>query len=114
MKALLKARTLRNTLISAAAASAMTLPLLSSATMAHTANSDVRVSYEKTELARPGGQKLLYARLKSASRKICGSSSIRITGSVHNSVAKTQCFDETLSAAVARLANAEIAALHSR
>lgn len=113
MKALLKARTLRNTLISAAAASAMTLPLLSSAAIVHNSNSDVRVAYDRTTLVSTRGLGNLYARLKDASRKVCGSSNIRIAGSVHHSAAKSQCYDETLTAAVARLANDEITTLHN-
>lgn len=113
MKTLLKARSIRNTLISAAAASVMTLPLLASASVIHKTDSGVRITYEKTELASRRGQKGLYARLKSASRKICGWSNIRITGSVHNSAAKSQCYDETLTAAVERVGNPEITALHN-
>lgn len=44
MNAFLKARMLRNTLISAAAASAMTFPLFSSAAMVHDSHRDVRVT----------------------------------------------------------------------
>ncbi len=52
MKAFLKTRTMRNKLISAAAASAMTLPLFASAAVVHNtdSDSDIRIAYEKTEL----------------------------------------------------------------
>ena len=113
MKALLKARSIRNTLISAAAASVMTLPLLASASAINNTDSDVRITYEKTELASTRGQTGLYARLKDASRKICGSSNIRITGSLQNSAVKAQCYNETLTAAVERVGNPEITALHN-
>ena len=88
MKTLLKARSIRNALISSAAASVMTLPLLTSASVIHNTDKDVRITYEKTELASTRGQMGLYARLKSTSRKICGSVNIRITGSVSNSAAR--------------------------
>jgi UrcA family protein len=111
MKALLKTRTIRNTLISAAAASAMALPLITSAGMVNT-RQDIRIAYEKAELASAHGQQNLYARLKNASRRICGTSNIRITGSVRNSAETTQCYDDTLTAAVSRLDSPEITALH--
>ncbi len=71
MEALLKTRTMRNKLISAAAASAMTLPLFASAAVVHNTDSDIRIA-EKTELASTRGQQSLYAKLKKASRKVCG------------------------------------------
>ncbi len=71
MKAFLKTRAMRNKLISAAAASAMTLPLFASAAVVHNTDSDIRIA-EKTELASTRGQQSLYAKLKKASRKVCG------------------------------------------
>ena len=51
MKAFLKTRTMRNKLISAAAASTMTLPLFASAAVVHNTDSDIRIA-EKKELAQ--------------------------------------------------------------
>ena len=64
MKAFLKTRTMRNKLISEAAASTMTLPLFASAAVVHNTDSDIRIAYEKTELASTRGQQSLYAKLK--------------------------------------------------
>ncbi len=71
MKAFLKTRAMRNKLISAAAASTMTLPLFASAAVVHNTDSDIHIA-EKTELASTRGQQSLYAKLKKASRKVCG------------------------------------------
>ena len=64
MEALLKTRTMRNKLISAAAASTMTLPLFAPAAVVHDTDSDIRIAYEKTEPASTLGQQSLYAKLK--------------------------------------------------
>ena len=81
MEAFLKTRTMRNKLISAAAASAMTLPLFAPAAVVNNTDSDIRIAYEKTEPTSTRGQQSLYAKLKKVSRKVCNSSTrgVRIT-----------------------------------
>ena len=76
MEAFLKTRTLRNKLISAAAASTMNLPLLGSATEVHDTDNDMRTAYENMELAGTLGWQSRYAKLKKVWRKACGSSNI--------------------------------------
>ena len=59
MKTFIKARLIRNTLISAASASIMTLPFPASAAVVHNVDGDVRIAYEKTELASTRGRVVL-------------------------------------------------------
>lgn len=109
MKTLPNARSIRNTMMAVAAVSAMALPLLASAS-----TSNISVAFDKTELESTKGQERLYAKMKNASRKLCGSSNIQVTGSLSTSTANDECFEGTLTAAVQRLDNPAITALHSK
>ena len=108
MKTLLIAHSIRNMLMVVAAVSAMTLPLFASAS-----TSNINIAYDRTELDSTQGQERLYARMKSASRELCGSAQIRVTGSLDKSAGNEECFNGTLTAAVQRLDNSAITALHS-
>ena len=98
----------RNTLLAIAAVSAMTLPLIASAS-----SSNIRVTFNQAELETTQGQQRLYEKMKRASQKLCGSSDILLTGSVDRSVGNSECYDGTLTAAVQRLDNDAITAIHS-
>ena len=108
MKAIHKTRSIRNTLMALAAVSAMATPLM---TTASTAN--VSIAYDKTDLESVKGQKRLYAKLKNASLKLCGSDEERITGSLTGAVENSECYNGTLTAAVKRLDHPAITALHT-
>ena len=103
MKTRINTRTIRNTLI---AVTAMTLPLMASA------SSNISVSFAKSELESTQGQQRIYEQMKTASRKLCGSTSIQLTGSVDTAVANEECYEGTLTAAVQRLDNRNISNLH--
>lgn len=105
MKTRIKSRLVRNTLI---AIGAMALPLMASA-----ATSSISVAFDKTELDNAQGQVRVYEQMKSASRKLCGSTNIQFTGSLEKSIGNDDCYDGTLTAAVERLNNDAITALHS-
>jgi len=108
MKTILKTRSIRNTLMALAAVSAITLPMMATASSAN-----VSIAYDKTELESVKGQKRLYAKLKDASLKLCGTSEERITGSLTGSVENSECYEGTLNAAVKRLDQPAITALHT-
>ncbi len=108
MKTPLNAQTFRKTFLAITVVSVMSLPLLASAS-----TSNVSIAYYKTELAYAQGQARLYEKMKGASRKLCGSSNIQATGSLSRSVGNTKCYKGTLTAAVQRLDNDAITALHS-
>jgi UrcA family protein len=110
MKTFPTAHALRTTIISVAAASAIALPLFASASSSNT----VDVFFNQTELVSTSTHEELYAKLEDASRKICGSSNLNITGSVRRSAGIEECYEGTLTAAVERLDNADISALHNQ
>ena len=107
MKTTLKTRSIRNTLMALAAVSAIALPMVATAS-----TNNVAIAYDKTELESAKGQKRLYAKLKTASLKLCGTSEERITGYLMGSVANSDCYEGTLDAAVERLDHPAITALH--
>ena len=109
MKTLPNARSIRNTMMAVAVVSALVLPLLDSAS-----TSNISVAFGKTELDSTQGQERVYAKMKNVSRKLCGSSNIQVTGSLSTSTANDECFEGTLTAAVQRLDNPAITALHSK
>ena len=111
MKTLPSTRSIRNTIILVAAVSAMALPLFASASVSSTAGDDF---FTRSDLAGTTSNEELYAKLQNASRNICGSSRIIATGSLSRSVGNQECYEGTLTAAVERLDNAEVSALHEQ
>jgi UrcA family protein len=111
MKTLPTARTIRNTIISVAAVSALALPLFASASTNNNAGSDF---FTRSDLASTTSNEELYAKLQHASRNICGSSRIIATGSLRRSIGNQECYEGTLTAAVERLDNAGVTALHDK
>lgn len=109
MKTLQTTSLIRTTLLAVAVVSAMSLPLIASAS-----SSQVNIGFDRTELESPQGQKRLYAKMKNASRQLCGSTNIQITGSVAKSAGYNSCYSGTLTAAVERLDNDAITALHTQ
>ncbi|MFC1777874.1 UrcA family protein [Pseudomonadota bacterium] len=108
MKTTLNTRSILNTLMALAVVSAIALPMMATASTAN-----VSIAYDKTELESVKGQKHLYAKLKDASLKLCGTSEERITGSLTESVENSECYEGTLTAAVKRLDHPAITALHT-
>ena len=54
----------------------------------------------------------VYGKLKARSRDVCGSSDLRIAGGLTQSRKVEECYEGTLTAAVYRLDNPEVTALH--
>ena len=104
MKTRINSRTIRNTLI---AITAMTLPLMASA------SPNISVSFVKSDLQSTQGQQRIYQQMKTASRDLCGDTSIKLTGSLETSVGNDDCYEGTLTAAVKRLDNNAISELHT-
>ena len=109
MKTLPETHSIRNTLMAIVAVSAMALPLISSASTAN-----IKVSFDPIELDSARGQERLYEELKDASRKLCGSTDVRMSGSLSQSAKNKKCYSGTLTAVVNRLGNESIIALHSQ
>lgn len=103
------AKTFKNTIVSAIAISLITLPLLSSAA---DNNSDLFSS--QVSRTSTSDEEVLYERLQDASREICGSSNLQVTGSVERVMANDDCYEGTLTAAVERLNDSKVKELHEQ
>jgi UrcA family protein len=107
MNTKLYANSIKNALVSAIAVSMITLPLLASANEESLTFLDSKDSLNNTK-----DVETLYARLKNASRDMCGSSNLQLTGSVERVMGNEKCYEGTLTAAVERLGNEKVMALH--
>ncbi len=103
------AKSIKQALLSAIAVSLITLPLLASA-----GETKSGIFYSPQSLNNTTDQKILYAKLKDASHDICGSTNLQVTGSVERVVGNNECYEGTLTAAVERLGNSEVTALHQQ
>jgi len=109
MNTTLNARTIKQALVSAIAISVTALPLMASAGDKHSG-----IFYTQQNLDNTTDQEILYAKLKDASREICGSSSLQVTGSIERVSANQECYEGTLTAAVERLNNSKVKELHQQ
>jgi UrcA family protein len=107
------ARTISHALLSIIAVIAISIPLLASAATNQTGKSKTSILYSKQDLNNSTDQEILYAKLKDASRDMCGSSHLHRTGSVERSSENNECFEGTLTAAVERLNNPQVTAIHN-
>jgi len=106
------AHTIRNSVVSLVAVTALSLPLI---TLAGAENKqDVNMSLLNSEWQPEVDNEAnaVYGKLKSQTKEVCGPSDRRITGSVRQSQKVEQCYEGTLTAAVERLDNPEVAELH--
>ena len=111
MKAL---HTVRYAILSTAAIAALSLPIFAGASLLDDPTAKARVSVDSLDLNDERDRQELYERLKDQSREICGSTNIRITGSVERSVGNEACYEGTLTAAVERVNNDSLTQLHQQ
>jgi len=107
MNTKLNANSIKSAIVSAIAVSMVTLPLLASAGGKDLTFLDVMDSPNSAT-----DQEILYTKLKEISRDLCGSSDLRLAGSLERAEHNDECYEGTVAAAVARLYDAEITALH--
>ena len=107
MKTFLNAGSIRKTLMAITVVTAMTLPLLASASVP-----SISVTFDKRDLKTSHGVKNIYVHMQDAARDLCGSSNVRSAGSLSMARANAECYEGTLTAAVERLDISEITALH--
>ncbi len=112
MKTKFTTRTISHTLVSIIAVIAISMPLLASAAAAQTGKNQYSIFYSKQNLNVASNQKILYQKLKDASRDMCGSSNLHLTGSIERSMGNDDCYEGTLTAAVERLDNSQVTAIH--
>jgi UrcA family protein len=106
--------TLTKTLLMTAALAAVAVPMFASAAVKHDAIPKTVILYDLTEDGAAQDPVRLYERLKSASRKMCGSTDLLITGSSRRVAGNKACYEGTLEAAVNRLGDPVVTALHDR
>lgn len=107
MNTFLNAVSIRKTLMAFTVVTAMTLPLLASASVP-----SISVVFDKGDLKTSQGVKNVYTQMQDAARDLCGSPNVRSAGSMSMARANAECYEGTLTAAVERLDISEITALH--
>ena len=103
------AKNVRQAFVSAIAISLISLPLLTSA-----AGNGSGFFGGKNNQGKTTDYEAIYTELQVASRKMCGSSNLQLTGSVERVMANKECYEGTLTAAVERLNNSELQELHNQ
>ena len=107
------ARKLRFSILSLAAVAALTLPLVASASAAGKTAANQSLLNAEPRYVTNKDSEALYSRLQNLTHDVCGSSDLRITGDLSRSKAIDECYQGTLTAAVIRLNNPEVAELHN-
>ena len=107
MNTVLNTGSIRKTLIAITVVTAMTLPLLASASVP-----SISVVFDKANLKSSQGVKNVYTHMQDAARDLCGSANVRSAGSMNMARANAKCYEGTLTAAVERLDISEVTALH--
>ena len=102
-------KNVRQAFVSAIAISLISLPLLTSA-----AGNNSGFFGDKKNQDKTTDYEAIYTELQVASRQVCGSSSLQVTGSVERVVANNECYEGTLTAAVERLNNSKVQELHKQ
>ena len=103
------AKSIKQAFLSAIAISVIALPLVASA-----GDKSSGVFYNEQNLDNGTDQEILYAKLQDKSREICGSSNLKVTGSIERVSANEECYQGTLTAAVERLNNSDVTELHQQ
>ena len=70
----------------------------------------VTVGYADLDLNSVEGQEVLHYRIANAARKVCGSSDLRRAGSLQMANRNEECFESSLSRAMAQIPGAQVAA----
>ena len=71
------------------------------------------VSYADLNLANEESVRVLYRRLKRASKEVCGVTSLLIAGSIGHLKETQRCYRETLSNAVDKFDNEDLTRVHA-
>jgi UrcA family protein len=74
-----------------------------------------KVTYEDLNLGKEAGAHVLYRRLQQASKKVCGVESLKSRKmSAQEASTSRHCYSQTLTAAVDRFDNKNLASMHTR
>ena len=104
----------RNTFISVLAAAAIAVPAIGSAAApTQFDDASVKVSYADLDIHSEAGARVLYSRLKRASRAVCGVQSHVVNGSLAMTLKARACFQETLEASVKKIDSEALDEIHA-
>lgn len=113
MKQNLPIRKTRTTFLALTAAALAVIPLLATAGGGQESDRGATILFDASDQVVNTSESV-YARIKAESRKICGESDIYLTGSVRRSAGIKECYNGTVSAAVERLGDPRVSALHQK
>jgi len=82
-------------------------------TSSHLETNKATVSYADLNLENEEGVRVLYRRLKRASKEVCGVTSLLIAGSIGHLQGTKQCYREALSNAVDKFDNEDLTRIHA-
>ena len=105
---------IKHALVSAIAVGLIAIPMLASAGSSPSSQKKASIFYDAQSLDYPTDQEILYARLQDASRDMCGTSNLQVNGSVERARRNDECYEGTLTAAVKRLDDPGVTALHQQ
>lgn len=100
------------TILSIAVAAVLGAPLAVSAVTTQESARSAKILYDRESLESVKEAEALYLQLRNEARRICGSSKIRLTGSLDRAVANEECYEGSLQAAVERVDNPAVTDLH--
>lgn len=107
-------KTHRKTGIALLIAVGITLPAVASAGAPGQAeDTSIKVSYEDLNIDSAAGARVLYARLKRASEKVCHVGSLAEQGSIERVRNSRVCYDEVLSDAVESIDSDALTRIHA-
>lgn len=105
-------RLIRHALPSALVLSALMAAPLASASTSDSSHRHHDLFQSRERAVEINQAEVVYDRLRTASRNICGSTSLQVAGSLRTTTRNEACFQGTLEAAVKRLGDPAVTALH--
>lgn len=106
---------MRKTMITGAIAllaAGLALPVSASAAQGEFENDVFSISYADLNIDSRAGALALYARLKQASKAVCGEASFREAGSLQRLAQSKACYAETLNETVSAIDSDALKAIH--
>lgn len=109
----MKKSKLINSVIAAVAVVSFSLPAIASADSgAKLKGASEKVQFSDLNVEKRAGAEQLYRRLQLASKRVCGVESLKIAGSIRAVSDAHRCYRQSLDAAVAKIDNEALTAIH--
>ncbi|MBD3646058.1 MAG: UrcA family protein [Pseudomonadales bacterium] len=88
------------------------IPLAASANLPHRPDKSVTVSFADLDVTAYEGRQALYHRLEKAAEKVCGPTSIQLTGKMSRVNSNRSCVRETIARTIEKLDIPNLQAVH--